>query len=302
MAWGWLAEVHRQRGELAEALEAARRELTLPGGTFEPDVFLDADAVSEGEALLEGGIREGREWASEDEWRSWLNRRGRVRDAVRSLESERPGPDAEWVVRLGFHESLAHAYVPRGDVEGFLREVGEMLSVGNSLFMCEGGALAVMGDLERARGFAENGVADGHAVCVGMAKAIVRWKRGQPEEALAVLALYPIGTSDYYRGEIFADLGRDEEAVEALRRYRPRRGLNFWEGFLDLWNYPRSLYLEARSLGRLGRTDEARAVLARFFRLWAHADPDLPLLKEAQALEAELAPAGRGPVRGAVPP
>ena len=73
-----------------------------------------------------------------------------------------------------------------------------------------------MGDLERAEGFATNGVADSHAVCVGMAKAIVRWKRGQPEEALAVLARYPIGTSEYYRGEILAGLGRHQEAIEAF--------------------------------------------------------------------------------------
>ncbi len=148
---------------------------------------------------------------------------------------------------------------------------------------------------ERAEGFATNGVADSHAVCVGMAKAIVRWKRGQPEEALAVLARYPIGTSEYYRGEILAGLGRHQEAIEAFRRYRPWRGLNFWEGFLDRWNYPRSLYLEARSLARLGRADEARAVLRRFLRLWERADPDLPLLAEARALQAELARSGGGP-------
>jgi tetratricopeptide (TPR) repeat protein len=201
---------------------------------------------------------------------------------------DRRGPVADWVVRLGFHESLARTHVPQGDVEGFLREVHEMLTVGNGLFMCEGWALAAMGDLDRAEGLAENGPADRHAVCVGMARAVVRWKRGKPEEALAILARYPIGTSDFYRGEIYADLGRDQEAIEALRRYRPRRGLNFWEGGLDRWNYPRSLYLEARSLGRLGSTEEARAVLERFFRLWERADPDLPLLAEAKALRSHL--------------
>jgi eukaryotic-like serine/threonine-protein kinase len=287
-AWLWLSEVHRYRGELGEALLAARRSLALPGGRFNDDVFLDADQVAEGEALLEAGTREGRAWADRGAWKRWLGFRGRVRDLVRNMEGERPGPDADWVVRLGFHESLARTHVPQGDVEGFLREVHEMLAVGNGLFMCEGWALAAMGDLDRAEGLAENGPADRHAVCVGMARAVVRWKRGKPEEALAILARYPIGTSDFYRGEIYADLGRDQEAVEALRRYRPRRGLNFWEGGLDRWNYPRSLYLEARSLGRLGSTEEARAVLERFFRLWERADPDLPLLAEAKALRSHL--------------
>lgn len=287
-AWLWLSEVRRYRGELGEALLAARRSLALPGGSFNDDVFLDADQVAEGEALLEAGAREGNPWAGPGAWQRWLGFRGRVRDLVRTMERDRPGPDAEWVVQLGFHVSLAQTHVPQGDVEGFLHEVHEMLAVGNGLFMCEGWALAVMGDLDRAEGLAENGPADRHAVCVGMARAVVRWKRGKSVEALAILARYPIGTSDFYRGEIYADLGRDQEAVEALRRYRPRRGLNFWEGGLDKWNYPRSLYLEARSLGRLGRAEEARAVLARFFRLWERADPDLPLLAEARALQARL--------------
>ena len=97
-------------------------------------------------------------------------------------------------------------------------------------------------------------------------------------------------------GELAAAEGLDAEAVEALRRYQRLYPLGYWQS----WAYPRSLFLMARSLERLGKRDEARAEVDRLLRLWTRAEPGLPGLAEARALQAELEAPARDP-RGAAP-
>ncbi len=126
-----------------------------------------------------------------------------------------------------------------------------------------------------------------------MARAILAWKLGDREGALRSLAAIQRPSSDVHRGEILAELGRDREAIDAFRRYRrlSAGGGNGADWLLDPWLYPRSLYLEAAALERLGERDEARKVLGRLLHLWERADPDLPLLAEMRALQRKLAPA-----------
>ncbi len=150
LAWNWLGEVHRERGELLQALEAARRAVEQPGGIFDGDVFADADAVAEGDALLEVEIREGRAWASPGVRRYWLSLRGRMREVFRILESERPGPGAEREAKMGYHGLLAQAHAGRQDLAEFDRQLHALFSVGKSDFACQAWALAVMGEVERA--------------------------------------------------------------------------------------------------------------------------------------------------------
>jgi hypothetical protein len=60
---------------------------------------------------------------------------------------------------------------------------------------------------------------------------------------------------------------------------------------VSLFAYPRSLYFEAELLERLGERDAALDVADRLMRLWRRADPDLPHLAEAKALQRRLAAA-----------
>ena len=54
------------------------------------------------------------------------------------------------------------------------------------------------------------------------------------------------------------------------------------------WLQARARTQLARSLGAIGWRDEAREVIALQLERWKDADPDLPLLAEARAVEAEL--------------
>lgn len=81
--------------------------------------------------------------------------------------------------------------------------------------------------------------------------------------------------------------------MEAFRRYR-RTQWTFISGqrFLLFAFAPRSLYLEAVSLDRLGDRARALELLDRLVRLWRRADPGAPMVGEARALHARLAAAG----------
>lgn len=276
----WLAEVHRQRGEPEAALDAARRAAAHPVPEVNARVFQDAGALAEAERAAGGRLLANFRW---------LASRGRLRDARAHV---RLPEDPQWIDRLSFHIARAHLQLASGDPEAVMRELEGMLRVGTSRFHCEAWALAVMGDLDRAEMMAGFGVTDGQHVCTALTKVIVEWKRGDREGALRRLARYQLALSDSYRAEILAEGGGDREAVALLRRYRLHRELNYFERFYDWWNFPRSFYLEAVSLERLGELDEARRALGRLLHLWERADADLPLLAKARALDRRLAAAG----------
>jgi hypothetical protein len=91
---------------------------------------------------------------------------------------------------------------------------------------------------------------------------------------------------------MLADMGDHPGAVQEFRAAR-RNSV----GMLGLVMYPRSLYLEAVSLEKLGRRDEARRVLKRLLGLWQGADADHATLRRAKALDARLAKVA-GPRQG----
>ena len=91
---------------------------------------------------------------------------------------------------------------------------------------------------------------------------------------------------DYFLGETCHLAGEDPCVVEALSN--GGRFLLLWQ-FPSTEAYPRSLLMLARSLERLGRHQEAATTAERLLALWRHADPDLPLLAEAKALQKRLA-------------
>jgi tetratricopeptide (TPR) repeat protein len=148
--------------------------------------------------------------------------------------------------------------------------------------------LAEAGEVAGARAVAR--LAPDRLIGYRMARAIHDWKAGDPDGALAELGAITSPASHVYRGQILAEQGRHREAVEAFRRYRRLRHgeSSTLSSRLTHWLLPRSLFLEAAALEALGDRDEARQAITRLLRLWARADPDLPLLAEAKDLDRRL--------------
>jgi len=150
--------------------------------------------------------------------------------------------------------------------------------------------LARLGDLSHARQLADLDARGSPSREIFL--ATLDWKEGHPVEARARLQAlerrYPLPHGGiapaFLRAEVAAEEGLDAEVVEALRALERLPFQGHWRS----WAYPQGLYLFARSLERLGRREEARAEVDRLQRLWARADPGLPLLKRMRALRARL--------------
>ncbi len=289
-----LVFVHRARGEVSEALEAARRVVALePSAVFGLRwAFVDADALDEAEALF---ARAGK---PADRRPAWLHLRGRLREALALVDAHPPPVDAADARRGGFHVARAFLLAQRRDARAVLQEGERARSLGGGVppYFCVAWPLALLGDEVGARRLASTAVFT-RTGCLRLYRAIRSWKAGDREAALARLAAVELAASHLYRGEILAELARDREAIHAFRQYRRGFcpiGQAGWDMLADGENYPRSLYLEAAALERLGEREEARKVLGRLLHLWARADPDLPLLAQAKAMRERLARPGGG--------
>jgi len=91
--------------------------------------------------------------------------------------------------------------------------------------------------------------------------------------------MYPV----YVRGEAYLVAHRGSEAAAEFQKILGHRGI--------VLNEPISA-LAHLQLGRAyvlqGDTAKARAAYQDFLALWKHADPDIPILKEAKAEYAKL--------------
>jgi tetratricopeptide (TPR) repeat protein len=274
-----LAMAHRVRGETAEALGVARRA----AARFPDDVlwwtFAEADALDEADRLGDGAMRRPR----------WLALGGRVRDALRAYDALRRAAPNSWRASIHLHFQRGFLLLAREQPGAVWLETEATFRGGAPahILSCDAWKLALLGDLQHARRLEM--MARDRVVCGRMASALLRWRAGDREAALGFLAAIAAPSSDLNRGEILSEMGRDREAVDLFRAYRRRRALNVWDSLYDIYNYPRSLYLEAATLERLGEGDEARKVLGRFLRLWDRADAELPLLAKAKALRKKLA-------------
>jgi serine/threonine protein kinase/tetratricopeptide (TPR) repeat protein len=91
--------------------------------------------------------------------------------------------------------------------------------------------------------------------------------------------LYPV----FVRGEAYLAAHQGSEAVAEFRKILDHRGV--------VWNSPIGVlaYLQlGRAYVMQGETAQARAAYQDFLTLWKDADPDIPILKQAQAEYAKL--------------
>jgi eukaryotic-like serine/threonine-protein kinase len=128
-----------------------------------------------------------------------------------------------------------------------------------------------------------------------MYEAVAAWRGGDYDRALALLRpllAAPRGGGDlamaatWLEANVALDARRDVEAIAALRRLRQLPG-----GMARSWMYPRSFFLEAAALDRLGQHARARESVNHLLDLLPRADPDLALIAEAKALRRRLAAA-----------
>jgi tetratricopeptide (TPR) repeat protein len=213
--------------------------------------------------------------------RLWLlGQEGRWDDVERVARAE-GDPDDAWL-----HSERAELFAGVGDAAGVGREALRILELNRSMASNLAVYLAYLGDLRRAAEL-ERYLPPG-SPRVEAYQALVQWRQGQLPDAIRVLrqlaAKAPISADPaippplYLLGEALAEAGEDAQAVEVLGKFGriPQT--------YPSWFVPRSQWLLARSLDRLGRRDEARQAVAPLLKLWTHASDQQPHLAEARAL------------------
>ncbi|HEY6100200.1 MAG TPA: hypothetical protein VIW03_12255, partial [Anaeromyxobacter sp.] len=284
-----LSRVHRHRGETAAALDAARlaQSLSETGhpGEYAFWSFVEADAIDElDEAFRKKGIRDPQ----------LLALQGRRREALAAFDEGWNGAPAEYRGKAAGDRMQYLAGDGDGSPHLVWREIEEMFRSGAMGIPRGAYVLAWLGDLDRGerlmRLFPDR---DPRNFAQRMYRHLAEWKSGDLEDAARGLAGMAGPEPAYHLGEILLELRRDREAVEVLRRFR-RAPEDNTSSRTVAPRYPRSLYLEAVALERLGEREEALRTVDRLLRMWRNADAGLRTLHEAKSLRSRLV-AGRTP-------
>jgi tetratricopeptide (TPR) repeat protein len=283
-----------QRGRTREALEVARRQAAVGAGALA--------AVNAGETHLlmedpEGALAEaGRLLAPdrplEDRCAGLhlqvkaLALAGRRREALERARA----PVAE-----GADARLCHEHDPVGDLlagDGPAAEAWAAIADARAVdptVVQDAALVAYAGDLEHAAQLA----ADLDGPWRTAHDAVVRWRSGDADGAVALLRRSAVPREGprvfaaFLEGQIRAGSVHPATAEPALRAFLAKADWPYWPMWRS-WAQPRAHLLLARALADAGRPVEARAEVRRVLRLWARADPDLPDLAEARALEGRL--------------
>jgi serine/threonine protein kinase/tetratricopeptide (TPR) repeat protein len=119
------------------------------------------------------------------------------------------------------------------------------------------------------------------ARAIELLQANVRYELAIPPTAFNFFfgSLYPV----YVRAQAYAANGQHQQAVAEFQKILDHRGLMMGDPA-----GPRALLEKARSLARAGDQPGARAAYQEFLLLWKDADPDVPVLMQAQAEYAKL--------------
>jgi tetratricopeptide (TPR) repeat protein len=135
-------------------------------------------------------------------------------------------------------------------------------------------------------------------------EAVAAWRSGALDQAANRLQAIASGKYASDRalasgllGELEAGRGRDGPAIDALERHRaapmPHR-----PNVEEALRLPRTLLLLAQAYERTGDHARARERLDELLTMWKRADPGLPALREARALQARLGRAAAGNAGG----
>jgi tetratricopeptide (TPR) repeat protein len=160
---------------------------------------------------------------------------------------------------------------------------------GNALLLMAPLALALCGDVQQAQRMSDEAAQQNRnnllfeAVALPVARAAIALKRGQPEQAIALLeAARPHEAAaefwpNYLRAQAYLDARRGAEAATEFQRILDHRG---WEPASPLWSLAH-LGL-ARAAALQGDIAQARRTYQAFFAWWKDADADLPLWQSAR--------------------
>jgi tetratricopeptide (TPR) repeat protein len=223
---------------------------------------------------------------------------GRARDLSRQAvisakRAEEPEKAAEGEADAALREALF------GNAAEARERAADAFGVSNSWYVQSLAALALAfaGDAERARTLADdlaNRFPD-HTIVqsyeVPTIRAQLALNRDDPSSAIEVLqaavpyeqsdagALYPV----YVRGKAFLAAHKGNEATAEFQKIRDHRGIvvNSPIGALARLGLGRAYVLQ-------GDIPKAKAAYQDFLTLWKDADPDIPILKQANAEYAKL--------------
>ena len=291
-AYRSLAVALAQAGRLDEAVDAARRAVALDATGFTrsalADMLLLAGRYGEVEDLARPLAAPGRSTLDRvigvDALSVALAYQGRRREAL-EVAATFPATYEHSSGRLMQLELLAGD--PSPPASG-AREV-RALTAGwpGEKHRTVALLLAILGDAEDAMQLAQ---ASGEPRTRMLVEASLAWRAGHPGRYLEPLrdavkeGLTPEdGPAVWLLAEAAADAGRPSEAIAAVDRLRTIGG-----GLWRAWAWPRALLIKANALDRLGRRDEAARTVGELLGAWRRADPDLPLLADARALEVRL--------------
>jgi tetratricopeptide (TPR) repeat protein len=295
-----LAAALAQDGKLDEALEKGRRAYEMEPNQWNRQflalVLLYLGDFAEAEALLKPVItdqgRTERERArAAGSYAATLALQGRRKEARRVLDAMRDIPG----VAVVYHEYRLLHFVgdgataeARAESDLLLRAVRETPPDFREQERLA--AVAAMAcNPERAAELVR-AVEPGSPAGL-LCRAMLAWQTGRIDAAAADFR--PLADrQDHFRhfalyalGDVEEARGRHAEALAALDKFRAIWGGGYWTS----WARPRSQIIEARALEALGRRNEAQEKVRVFLETWRDADPDLPLLAEAKALQARLA-------------
>jgi tetratricopeptide (TPR) repeat protein len=160
---------------------------------------------------------------------------------------------------------------------------------GNALLLMAPLALALCGDVQQAQRMSDEAAQQNRnnllfeAVALPVARAAIALKRGQPEQAIALLeAARPHEAAaefwpNYLRGQALLVARRGAEAITEFQRIIDHRG---WEPTSPLWSLAH--LGAARAAALQGDSAHARQAYQSFFVWWKESDADLPLLLAAR--------------------
>ena len=131
-----------------------------------------------------------------------------------------------------------------------------------------------------------------NAVWIPTARAGIELHRGNANGAIASLrAASPYERayveSIYARGEAYLRLRAGKEAAAEFQKVLALRGVWAWP-YAVTHPYALAQLGLARAYAMMDETDKSRGAYEEFFELWKDADPDIPILLEAQAEYAKL--------------